>query len=115
MSEAGSIIHIAATKCAATAAALAQGAMIGADAPILTAIQTSMVNDLAQLCGHDLSMGDVFNYLLTQTGAALGVAGAKAILGPFPFLGNIANASVTFTHTEALGWAAYEYFKNLGD
>ena len=109
--QAKDIIHTAATKCAGTAGALAQGAVVGADAPFLTAIQTAMVNDLAKLFGHELDVADLLAYLGTQAGVTIGVVGAKAMLGWFPGIGNLANAVVTFMHTEALGWAAYKYFE----
>lgn len=108
--DANAIIHTAAALCAGTAGALAQGATVGADAPALTAIQTGMVKELANLFDCDLDTADVLAYLGTQAGVTIGVSGAKALLGWFPGIGNLANAAITFSHTEALGWAAYKYF-----
>lgn len=108
--EASAIIHTAAALCAATAGALAQGATVGADTPALIAIQTQMVKELAGLFDHEIVLDDVLNYLIVKPGEYVGVQGAKALLGWFPGIGNIANATITFGHTEALGWAAYKYF-----
>lgn len=108
--QAKEIIHTAAVACAATAGALAQGAVVGADTPILIGIQTQMIKDLAELLDHDMEAADVVAYIGQNVGAHFGVAGAKALLGALPGLGNAANAAVTLTHTEALGWAAYKYF-----
>lgn len=105
------IIHGAATACAATAGAMAQGATVGADAPFLTGIQTAMVVALAALFDRDLDEADALAYLGTQAGVSIGVGGAKAILGIFPGIGNFANAAVTFIHTETLGWTAFDYFR----
>ena len=109
--DASAIIHTAAALCAAAAGALAQGATVGADTPALIAIQTRMVKELAGLFNHEIVMDDVLNYLIIKPGEYVGVQGAKALLGIFPGIGNLANAAITFSHTEALGWAAYKYFE----
>ncbi|WP_339135231.1 MAG: hypothetical protein WGN25_17400 [Candidatus Electrothrix sp. GW3-4] len=109
--EASAIIHTAAALCAATAGAFAQGATVGADTPALIAIQTKMVKELAGLFDHKIVSEDILNYLIVKPGEYVGVQGAKALLGMFPGIGNLANAGITFTHPEALGWAAYKYFK----
>jgi len=70
-----------------------------------------MVIALAHLFDRELDEADALAYLGTQAGVGFGVAGARAILGWFPGIGNVANATVTFAHTEALGWAAYKYFE----
>lgn len=109
--KAHAIIHGAAASAAATAGALAQGAIFGADTPILTGIHIGMVVALADLFGKEMERAAAVALLGTYAGAGLGVAGAKALLGLIPGLGNAANASVTFAHTEALGWFAYKYFE----
>ncbi len=109
--KANAIIHSAASSAAATAGAMAQGATFGADAPILTGIQIGMVIALGELFDQRLDKSAAIALLGTWAGAGLGVAGARAMMGWFPGIGNAANAAVTFAHTEALGYLAYKYFE----
>ena len=109
--KATEIIRNTATAAAVTSAALAQGAIIGADIPALTALHIDMIRSLAELFNLGLNDEDLLARLGTLSGVSMGATSAKALLGWFPGVGNLANATITFTHTEALGWAAYKYFE----
>lgn len=109
--RANKIIHGAAASSASTSAALAQGATLGADTPIITAIAVGMVIALGELFGKSLEKSTAIAILGQTAGASIGVAGAKAVLGWFPGIGNIANATISFTYLEALGWSIYKYFE----
>lgn len=106
------IIHTAAAAAAAAAGALAQGAVIGADTVILTPIHVGMIIALGDLFNIPVDKAMALSLLGTAIGAGLGVGVAKGIFGIFPGAGNVVNASITFAHTEALGWFVYNYFKD---
>jgi uncharacterized protein (DUF697 family) len=108
--KAHAVIHSAAAAAAATAGAMAQGAIVGADAPILTGIHVGMVVSLGELLDQRIDKSTAIAFLGTAAGAGVGVAIAKGLLGLMPGIGNAANAAATAAHTEALGWLAYKYF-----
>jgi len=97
------IIHGAAVSAAAASGAMAQGAAFGADTVVLTTIHVGMVLALGELFGQSLDKQAAMAILGTAAGAGVGVFGAKAILGFFPGIGNVANATISGSYTEALG------------
>jgi uncharacterized protein (DUF697 family) len=102
------VIHGAAASAAAASGAMAQGAAFGADTVVLTTIHVGMVLALGELFGQSLDKQAAMAILGTAAGA--GVFGAKAILGFLPGIGNIANATISGSYTEALGWWCFNYF-----
>ncbi|KWT90912.1 hypothetical protein [Candidatus Magnetominusculus xianensis] len=104
------IIHGASVASAATAGALAQGATLGLDTPFLTVITVGMVIALGELFDQKTNKSTALAILGQAAGAGVGVAGAKALLGWFPGIGNLANAIITTIYTEGLGWWVYKYF-----
>lgn len=108
--KAHAIIHSAAVAASATAGALAQGAILGVDTPILTGIHIGMVMSLGELFDQRVDTTAAITLLGLWAGQGVGVAIAKGLLGTLPGIGNLANAAATAMHTEALGWLAYSYF-----
>lgn len=96
------IIHGCATVAACSAAALAQTP--AGDEAVLTALTTGMV---ARLCLNyeDASLA-IFTPIAAQVfGKVIGEATAKIILSWIPYVGNAANAAITFALHETTGWA----------
>lgn len=108
------IIHAAAAASAGTAAVLSKksilGAFLKADTPVLTAIAVGMVIALGRLFDQDIGGASAATILSKYIGSGVKVAGAKSLVGWIPFLGNAANATITFGFMEALGWNIYSYF-----
>jgi len=108
--KANLIIHGAATSAAASSGAMAQGAVFGADTVVMTTIHIGMVAALGELFNQRLDKQAAMALVGTLAGAGVGVFAAKAILGFFPGLGNVANAAISATYTETLGWTCFNYF-----
>ena len=104
------IIHGAAASAAASSGAFAQGAAFGADTVVMTTIHVGMVAALGELFGQSLDKQATVAFLGTFATSSVGVFTAKAILGLFPGLGNMANAAISGSYTEALGWSCFEFF-----
>ena len=101
---------MAIASAAAASGAMAQGAVFGADTVVLTTIHVGIVLVLGELFGQSLNKQAAMAILGTAAGAGVGVFGAKAILGFFPGIGNVANATISGSYTEALGWWCFNYF-----
>lgn len=108
--KAGMVIHAATVAASAASAALAQGAVFGADTAVLTGIHIGMIHNLGELFGENLGRQAAMTILGPFAGAGIGVAGVKGLLGLFPGLGNAANAAISAAYTEALGWWCFKYF-----
>ncbi|MFN9548359.1 MAG: hypothetical protein ACK6AD_15055 [Cyanobacteriota bacterium] len=104
------VIHTATVAAATASAALAQGALFGADTPVLTAIHIGMVHSLGEIFGQDINKQAAIALLGVAAGAGIGLAGARAVLGLIPWLGNAANAAISAGYTETLGWWCFGYF-----
>jgi len=109
-SKAHLIIHGASVSASAASGAMAQGAVFGADTGILTAIHYGMVAALGELFGQSVDKQAAAQLLGTAAGAGIGVFAAKAFLGLFPGVGNIANAFISGSYTEGLGWWCFHFF-----
>ncbi len=115
------IIHTSAVASAGFALALAQGALFGADTPFLTVITIGMIVALGALFNKSIKRTTALAFLGTWFGSIAGVQLAKAVLGFLPLLGNVANAGITLTLTETIGWTVYlilnegENLENLSD
>jgi uncharacterized protein (DUF697 family) len=108
--KADMVIHAAAAAAGAASAALAQGAIFGADTPVLTAIHVGMVHSLGEIFGQDVDKQAAIALLGVAAGAGIGLAAARGVLGLVPWLGNAANAAISASYTEALGWWCFSYF-----
>lgn len=105
----GMMIHGFAVAHALTAALLAQ-TLVG-DEAALTALTVAMIIAVAKLNGADWDSGAALAFLGVFIGGYLGVRGATFLVKWIPGVGNAANAAVTFTTTEVLGWATYLFIK----
>ena len=103
----GFIIHGFAVAHAAATALLAQ-TLLG-DEPVLTALTIAMITAVAILNGADWSTKDALVFLGIFLGKYIGIRGLTLLVKWIPFLGNAANATVTFVTTEILGWATYAF------
>ncbi len=102
------IVHTAATAAAAVGAGLAQ--IPGSDAPILAAIQTTMIIAIAHEHGAETTKAAAADLLLTFTATNVGRGISQWLIGWVPGWGNTINASTAAALTEAVGWAADAYF-----
>lgn len=102
------IVHTAATAAAAVGAGLAQ--IPGSDAPVIAAIQTTMIIAVSREHGADVTKVADADLLLTFTAANVGRSVSQALIGWVPGWGNVINASTAVALTEAVGWAADAYF-----
>jgi len=113
-SQAKLIIHAAAAASAGTSAVLSKksllGAFLKADTPVLTAIAIGMVVALGKIFDQDTNSATAVTLLSKYIRSGAEIAGAKSLVGWIPFIGNAANATITFGFMEALGWKIYSHF-----
>lgn len=105
----GMMIHGFAVAHALTAALLAQ-TLVG-DEAALTALTVAMIIAVAKMNGADWDTGMALAFLGIFIGGYVGVRGATFLIKWIPGIGNAANAAVTLTTTEVLGWATYLFIK----
>jgi len=106
------IIHGASTASAGAAAILAQRIiLLGVEAPVMATIATGMIISLGKLFDQTIEKSEAEGLVNKYKDVGLGIAGAKTLLGFIPVIGNVANATITFGCTEALGWWAYNHFE----
>jgi uncharacterized protein (DUF697 family) len=102
------VIHTTSAAAAAVGAGLAQAP--GSDAPVLMALQTAMIISIAELHGASITKTAAAELLLTFTATVGGRTVSQFLVGWIPGFGNAINASTAAAITEAVGWAAEEYF-----
>ena len=102
------IIHTASASAAAVGAGLAQ--IPGSDAPVIAGIQTTMILAIADEHDVKVSKAAAADLLLTFAATTGGRALSQALVGWIPGYGNVINAATAASLTEAVGWAADEYF-----
>lgn len=71
-----------------------------------------MIIAVAKMNGADWDSGAALAFLGVFIGGYVGVRGAAFLVKWIPGVGNAANAFVTLSTTEALGWATYLFIKN---
>lgn len=105
------IIHSSSAAAAGVGAGLAQ--LPGADAPILTGIQTTMIKGIAKIHGFPLvgEEGVVEAIIATGLATMVGRVASQLLIGWIPGVGNAINASTAAAITEGMGWAADAYFE----
>ncbi|NCR01464.1 MAG: hypothetical protein GPJ11_20130 [Microcystis aeruginosa L211-101] len=101
------LIHGAAVAASAASGALA---FIALDTPILTGIYIGLVKELGKVFNHNVTDEDGMAMLAAYGGFGLGLIGVRVLLGWIPVLGNAANATISFTTTEAIGWYCFHSF-----
>ncbi len=103
------VIHTASLGAAGVGAGMAQAP--GADAPVICAIQTTMIVAVAELHGASITKTVAADLLLTFTATLAGRGLSQLLVGWIPGFGNAINAATAAGFTEAVGWAASEYFE----
>lgn len=103
------VIHTASVASAAVGAGLAQAP--GSDAPVIAGIQTTMIVAVAELHGASITKTAAAHLLLTFSATVAGRGLSQVLVGWIPGIGNVINASTAAGLTEAVGWAANEYFE----
>jgi uncharacterized protein (DUF697 family) len=102
------VIHTTSAAAAAIGAGLAQ--VPGSDAPVIAGLQTAMIVSIANLHGASISSTMAADLLLTFSATVGGRTVSQFLVGWIPGFGNAINASTAAAITEAVGWAAEEYF-----
>lgn len=103
-----SIIHVFAAVAGGVGAGLAQ--LPGSDAPVLVAIQTSMILALADHHCVPITRAAAAELALTFSATMVGRTASQVLLGWIPAAGNVVNAATAAGITEAVGWAAVRWF-----
>lgn len=106
------IIHSSAAAAGGVGAGLAQAP--GADTALLVPIQTAMILSLADEFGASITKAVAADLVLTFGASMAGRAFSQWALGWVPGLGNAVNAATAATLTEAIGWAAVDWFESGG-
>lgn len=107
------IIHAASMGAASVAGSLAQTSFFGIDLPVINAIQIAMIISLAQIFNKNITHESAVAYLGLAVGNVaheVAVWGLKGVIGAIPIVGNIANATIGASSTEAIGWWCFYYF-----
>lgn len=106
------VIHTASAAAAGVGAGLAQ--LPGSDAAAIVPIQTSMIVGIALAHGCKITEGTAVSLIGTFTATMAGRTLSQILVGWWPVVGNIINATTAASLTEAIGWAADAYFHKLG-
>ncbi len=107
------IIHTSASASAAVGSGLAQ--VPGSDAPIICGIQTTMIVAIAYEHNITLEKTVAADLLLVFAAEHCGRGISQVLVGWIPGFGNAINATTAAALTEAVGWAANEYFSETQD
>lgn len=103
------VIHVFSGLAGGVGAGLAQ--LPGSDAPVLVALQTSMIMVLAEMKGISLTRAAAAELVLTLSATMAGRGVSQVLLGWVPAWGNALNAATAASVTEAVGWAAWKFFE----
>ncbi len=103
------LIHTAALAAAAVGGGLAQAP--GSDTVVITPLQVAMIVALGAEHGAPISKAAAAELILPFSAAALGRGVSQLLLCLMPGLGSALNAVTAAALTEAIGWAAVEYFR----
>lgn len=107
-SECHGIIHTASVAAAGVGAGLAQ--IPGSDSVPLTGIQLTMTISLGKVFGKTLSEASAKAAIGSVAATTVGRTASQILVGWWPGIGNIVNASTAAAVTEALGWAIAKEF-----
>ena len=106
-------IHTASAAAAGVGAGLAQ--IPGSDSAVLVPIQVAMITAIALAHGQTISKAAAVALLGTFTATIAGRTASQLLIGWIPVVGNVINSATAAGLTEAIGWAAHEYFSDLPD
>ncbi|RQS90443.1 hypothetical protein [Burkholderia contaminans] len=104
------IIHTTSLACAGIGAGLAQ--VPGSDSAAIVPLQTAMIMGIGQLHGVAVTKSAAADLLLTFAATLAGRGISQAVVGWIPLWGNVVNAATAAAVTEAIGWAADQYFSS---
>lgn len=104
------VIHATALGCAGVGAGLAQ--VPGSDSAVMVPLQSAMIIAIARLHGVAIARSAASDLLFTFTATQVGRGVSQVLLGWIPGFGNAINATTAAAVTEAIGWAANEYFRS---
>lgn len=107
----GTIIHTASLSAVGVGGGMAQ--IPGSDMPVLMSIQGAMIVAIANCHGHSIDKSGAISMIATFAAGLGGRFVSQVLIGWIPGLGNLVNAGTAGAITEAMGWNANEYFKNL--
>jgi len=116
--KANIIIHgfaVAAAACSAVTALVPFFGPLAGDTIALTTITIAMTLSLANLFDKQLEEGALWSFGTVIVGMVFGVALAKGVISLIPGAGSAANAAITFTMHEAIGWGLFLIFERGGD
>ncbi len=105
------IIHTASLAAAGAGAGLAQ--VPGSDSAIIVPIQIAMINAIALEHDSRIDRSAALSLIGTQAATMIGRKISQFLVGWIPGGGNAINACTAAAITEAIGWAAHEYFKDM--
>jgi uncharacterized protein (DUF697 family) len=105
------IIHTASVSAAGVGTGLAQ--VPCSDALLLGTLQAAMIVSIAAVYGHKVSRARAVVFLSKFTAKTFGRKVSQVLVGWMPGIGNAINASTAAALTEAVGWAANSYFRDL--
>lgn len=105
----GMMIHGFAVAHALTAGVLAQ-TLVG-DEAALTALTVAMIIAVAKVNGVKWGSGAALSFFGLFVGGYMSLRGTAFLFKWIPGIGNVANAGLTFTSTEIVGWAVYLFIK----
>ena len=103
------IIHTASTAAAGAGAGLAQ--IPGSDSAVIVPIQVAMINSIALEHGQAITKSAALSLIGTQAATMVGRKISQILIGWIPGPGNAINAATAAALTEAIGWAAHDYFQ----
>jgi uncharacterized protein (DUF697 family) len=103
---------VAATEAAS--AMTLNGVMFGDDAAV-TALTAGMILGLGKVHNKNYSMNKVLGWLVPNVGLFLGSRLAAMTVKWIPVIGGAANATISFTTTQVIGWTVYLIFKDNKD
>jgi uncharacterized protein (DUF697 family) len=103
------IIHIASLACGAVGLGLAQ--VPGSDSVAIVPLQGAMIVAIASEHGITVGKTVAADLVLTFAATVAGRTISQVVVGWIPGIGNVVNALTAAALTEAVGWAASEYFE----
>ncbi|MBP2024755.1 hypothetical protein [Peptoniphilus stercorisuis] len=109
-SKCNKIIHGATLAVTAISGGLAQ--IPGSDAAVIAPIQIGMIVSLASVFNINLTKSSAGAVLANKIAEYIGRAAIKTTLRFIPGAGNIANAVISASITEKMGWSIAKDFKN---
>lgn len=103
------IIHTASAAAGAAGAGLAQ--IPGSDNAVITPIQLTMTISLGKVFGIELGESAAKSALASAAAGTVGRTISQVLIGWFPLVGNIINATTAAGLTEAIGWILANEFE----